>query len=365
MRKANWRTIAGSALAILSLMTLMIVSAFSVQSEVAAQTTENITINNFAFSPNILTVTVGTKVVWTNKQDVSHTVTSDTGKTLDSPLIKPTTTFEFTFKDAGTFDYHCEPHPNMKAKIVVMAAGAGSTGAQATTAAATTAAATTAAATTAAATTAAATTAAATTAAATTAPATTAAAQTGAKTKLPLYSPNKAVTFSDQFMKDFDDAFRKGAGGAITGANYDFFITPDGDAKVSAYYDGVMKAAGYDRASKTDASSAGLKGTAYIYAKGSDARGVLVMGPLSAEQANSLKTQTSSGGNNIAANDNLIVLISDIKGGQGGAPSQPPTTGFGGAGSDGGFNPLWLLVPLGLAMAMAMVALVTRRRTAR
>ncbi len=83
--------------------------------------TMNITIQDFKFAPDTLTIPVGTKVIWTNKDTSSHTVTGDSAKTLDSPLIKPNDKFEFTFTQAGTFEYHCEPHPFMKAKIVVTA----------------------------------------------------------------------------------------------------------------------------------------------------------------------------------------------------------------------------------------------------
>lgn len=85
----------------------------------------NITLQNFSINPNVITIPAGTKVIWTNKDSVSHTVTSDSGKVLDSPLIKSNTTFEYTFNEAGTFDYHCEPHPQMRGKIIVTAAGGG------------------------------------------------------------------------------------------------------------------------------------------------------------------------------------------------------------------------------------------------
>ena len=80
---------------------------------------------NFAFSPATLTVKVGTTVTWTNMTQAPHTVTSDDGKSFDSGIATPIPasggTFSFTFKQAGTFGYHCQIHPFMKATIIVTA----------------------------------------------------------------------------------------------------------------------------------------------------------------------------------------------------------------------------------------------------
>lgn len=85
------------------------------------------TINNFAFSPNPLTVPVGTRVVWTNMQTgVPHTVTSDTGL-WDSGTVQPGGTFAFTFTTAGTFAYHCNIHPTMHGTVMVTGQAAGTT----------------------------------------------------------------------------------------------------------------------------------------------------------------------------------------------------------------------------------------------
>jgi plastocyanin len=78
---------------------------------------------SFAFSPASLTVKSGTTVTWKNTTVVSHTVTSDDGKSFDSgasnPIAAQSGTFRFTFTTAGTFAYHCAIHPFMKATIIV------------------------------------------------------------------------------------------------------------------------------------------------------------------------------------------------------------------------------------------------------
>jgi plastocyanin len=78
---------------------------------------------SFAFSPANLTIKAGTTVTWKNATMVSHTVTSDDGKSFDSgttnPIAAQSGTFSFTFTTAGTFAYHCSIHPFMKATIIV------------------------------------------------------------------------------------------------------------------------------------------------------------------------------------------------------------------------------------------------------
>src|SRR5258708_1735660 len=80
-------------------------------------TSSSVSIMNFSFSPNSLTVKVGTKVTWTNHDSVTHTVTSNQG-TFNSS-VPPGSSFSFTFTKAGTYAYHCNIHPYMMATIVV------------------------------------------------------------------------------------------------------------------------------------------------------------------------------------------------------------------------------------------------------
>lgn len=49
--------------------------------------TYNVTISNFAFSPQDLTIKVGDTVVWMNKDAVIHNIRSDSGNKLNSPNI--------------------------------------------------------------------------------------------------------------------------------------------------------------------------------------------------------------------------------------------------------------------------------------
>jgi plastocyanin len=81
-------------------------------------TGNSVTIMNFAFSPATLTLKTGTKVTWTNKDTVTHTVTADQGA-FNSGLLSPGNSFSFTFTKAGTYSYHCNIHHSMMATIIV------------------------------------------------------------------------------------------------------------------------------------------------------------------------------------------------------------------------------------------------------
>jgi len=79
-----------------------------------------VTIDNFAFSPAILSVSPGTKVTWTNKDEEPHTVTSaDAGATFKSAALDTDDQFSFTFDKPGTYKYFCSIHPHMSGTIVV------------------------------------------------------------------------------------------------------------------------------------------------------------------------------------------------------------------------------------------------------
>ena len=83
------------------------------------------TLADKAFSPNPLTVKVGTEVTWKNADTAAHTVTqgdSSNGPTeggFDSKLMAPKKEFKFEFEKAGTFNYYCQLHPAMVGTVTV------------------------------------------------------------------------------------------------------------------------------------------------------------------------------------------------------------------------------------------------------
>ncbi len=81
-------------------------------------TTNAVTIQNMAFTPQDLQVKVGQKVTWTNQDQLNHTTTSDTG-VFDSENVASGNTFSYTFTKAGIYTYHCSIHTSMKAQVTV------------------------------------------------------------------------------------------------------------------------------------------------------------------------------------------------------------------------------------------------------
>lgn len=86
----------------------------------STQSTNSVTIQNFAFSPANITVKVGTKVTWKNQDSVTHTVTETDGQSgPQSGNVDPGASYSFTFDKAGTYHYHCTIHPNMTGTVTV------------------------------------------------------------------------------------------------------------------------------------------------------------------------------------------------------------------------------------------------------
>lgn len=85
----------------------------------AAAADTPVDIRDFAFNPNPVEIAVGGSVTWTNQDAVPHTATGTDRAVLQSGTIDPGASFTHQFDTAGTFDYFCEFHGNMKGQIVV------------------------------------------------------------------------------------------------------------------------------------------------------------------------------------------------------------------------------------------------------
>jgi plastocyanin len=82
-------------------------------------TKTEVAIDNFSFSPNTLTLSVGGTVTWTNHDNVPHVVSSADNQFKKSPLLKTGQSFSHTFATTGTYSYFCSIHPRMTGKIIV------------------------------------------------------------------------------------------------------------------------------------------------------------------------------------------------------------------------------------------------------
>jgi plastocyanin len=88
-----------------------------------------VTISDNQYTPDTISIAVGTPVRWTNEGGSSHSVTADGGTfnsgTMSGPgndgYGNPTAgaTYTRTFSTQGTFAYHCSVHPTMHGAVIV------------------------------------------------------------------------------------------------------------------------------------------------------------------------------------------------------------------------------------------------------
>jgi len=92
---------------IVSIFSLIIILFLSGSS--FSQTTHDVTVQNFSFSPGELTITVGDVVRWTNVLG-THNVTADDNSFTSGPAAPAPWEFTHTFTTVGLHPYYCEPH---------------------------------------------------------------------------------------------------------------------------------------------------------------------------------------------------------------------------------------------------------------
>lgn len=87
----------------------------------------------FQFGPGVLEITRGTRVEWKNQDAILHTATAGIAVRKDAfgnYDRKPSGVFDLkldgagsaaahTFSEAGEYEYFCDRHPSMSAKVVV------------------------------------------------------------------------------------------------------------------------------------------------------------------------------------------------------------------------------------------------------
>jgi len=78
--------------------------------------TLRVTIERMAFSPAEISAKVGDTIEWMNKDAFAHTATVKGGWEVMLPVKK---SGSITVEKAGTIDYYCRFHPNMKGRIMV------------------------------------------------------------------------------------------------------------------------------------------------------------------------------------------------------------------------------------------------------
>ena len=72
---------------------------------------------NLVIAPAQATARVGDTIEWVNKDILAHTATAQNGDF--DVTLPPKKTGTLVLKKAGTVDYYCRFHPNMKATLTV------------------------------------------------------------------------------------------------------------------------------------------------------------------------------------------------------------------------------------------------------
>ena len=118
MRKTVW--IVGLGTTTMMAMLLMSPRSPNVAAKTQQAATAEVKIDNFSFGPATLMVAVGTTVIWTNRDDIPHTVVSaDDPKAFKSKVLDTDEKFSYTFAKPGTYSYFCSIHPKMTGKVTV------------------------------------------------------------------------------------------------------------------------------------------------------------------------------------------------------------------------------------------------------
>jgi plastocyanin len=74
---------------------------------------------DFEFAPSTVTIQEGGKVTWINRDSEEHTATFDDGS-FDSGELAEGKLKSESFKQPGTYAYHCEIHPEMIGTVEVV-----------------------------------------------------------------------------------------------------------------------------------------------------------------------------------------------------------------------------------------------------
>ena len=83
---------------------------------------QQVTIAKLVYAPAEITLHVGDIITWVNNDPIAHTATAKA----DAPggpwevMLPPGKSAAMQMMTAGTIDYYCRFHPNMKARLIVL-----------------------------------------------------------------------------------------------------------------------------------------------------------------------------------------------------------------------------------------------------
>ena len=89
--------------------------------QVAHAQSAAVTMQNFAFQPDPVTIAVGTTLTWTNKDSAPHALNASDGA-WSTASMNTGNSASVTFSQAGTFTYYCRIHQRMHGTVIVKSA---------------------------------------------------------------------------------------------------------------------------------------------------------------------------------------------------------------------------------------------------
>ena len=111
------------AITSIAVATITLASAQTAGAVATAGDDAGVSIRTFQFAPDTVRVKAGTRVVWTNNDDIEHTITSgmpdDTKGPFHGVLAKSGATYSAVLNDPGTFRYFCDRHRFMTGTVTV------------------------------------------------------------------------------------------------------------------------------------------------------------------------------------------------------------------------------------------------------
>jgi plastocyanin len=99
------------------LASIAIALVFAAMAVPAHAATIEITMENLVVSPAEVSAKVGDTINWINKDVFAHTATAKNGDF--DVTLPPKKSVTSALKKAGTVDYYCRYHPNMKATLKI------------------------------------------------------------------------------------------------------------------------------------------------------------------------------------------------------------------------------------------------------
>src|SRR5213080_4914835 len=107
-----------SVTVVLAIAAVLMVHPTRAKGEEAKAAATEVSVDNFTFGPETLTVPVNSTVTWVNKDDVPHVIASNDGL-FKSKALDTDDKYSYTFSKAGSYSYYCSIHPKMIGKVVV------------------------------------------------------------------------------------------------------------------------------------------------------------------------------------------------------------------------------------------------------